>query len=205
MTPLKQSLFDSEKMYTYIKGYAMALGWSNTVAALSFARRVHRDQTRKDGQPYIVHPLTIACHAIALGIKDDAVIAAALLHDIVEDCGVKVNDLPVDSKTQEAVRLLTHIKGEPLEPYYRAISENETASIVKLLDRCDNVSSMAGVFSVEKTKSYIDETRNYVLPLLRQTKDNWPIDGNALFALKYHITSVINGIANTFEAIEKET
>ncbi len=205
MIPSKQDLFDSEKMYTYIKGYAMALSWNDTIAALAFARRVHQGQTRKNGQPYIVHPLTIACHAIALGIKDDTVIASALLHDTVEDCGVKVNYLPVSSKTQEAVRLLTHVKGEPLEPYYRAISENETASIVKLLDRCDNVSSMAGVFSVEKTKSYIDETRNYVLPLLRQTKDNWPIDGNALFTLKYHITSVINGIANTFETIEKET
>ena len=36
----------------------------------------------------------------------------------------------------------------------------------KLIDRCHNVSSMAGTFSVEKLKSYIEETRHYVLPLL---------------------------------------
>jgi len=53
---------------------------------------------------------------------------------------------------------------------------------------------MAGVFSVEKINQYIEETREYVLPLLRRAKDQWPSDSNALFVLKYHIVSVIDGL-----------
>ncbi len=186
--------FDESKMYTYLKGYAMGLGWHDTLEALSFARVAHKDQRRKSGEPYIVHPLTVASHAVALGIKEDEVVAAAILHDVVEDCGVKAENLPVSADTKDAVRRLTHIKGEPLGPYYREIGENRVASIVKLLDRCDNVSTMAGVFSTDKIVQYIDETRQYVLPLLRETKDKWPNDSNALFVLKYHIMSVIDGL-----------
>lgn len=186
--------FDASKIYTYLKGYAMGLEWNDTLSALSFARVAHKDQQRKSGEPYIVHPLTVAAHATALGIKEDEIVAAAILHDVVEDCGVSIENLPVSVATKDTVRRLTHVKGEPLGPYYREISESRAASIVKLLDRCDNVSTMAGVFSVEKINQYITETREYVLPLLRKTKDQWPCDSNALFVLKYHIMSVIDGL-----------
>lgn len=78
------------------------------------------------------------------------------------------------------------------------------ASITKLIDRCHNVSSMAGTFTIEKLKSYIDETRDYVLPLLRQVKDTYPDESNILFILKYHITSVVDAIDLTLQACEKE-
>lgn len=55
--------FDTDHMYTYMKGYCMGKGWPDAVSALSFAREQHRDQTRKDGQPYLCHPLAMACHA----------------------------------------------------------------------------------------------------------------------------------------------
>lgn len=197
--------FDANKTYTYLKGYAMGLEWHDTLAALSFARVAHKDQLRKSGEPYIIHPLTVATHAVALGIKEDAVAAAAILHDVMEDCGVKMDDLPVSDTAKDAVRRLTHIKGEPIEPYYREIGESRIASLVKLLDRCDNVSTMAGVFSVEKVQQYIEETREYVLPLLRQTKDRWPGDSNALFVLKYHIMSVIDGLEVCLKLPHKTT
>lgn len=192
--------FDASKIYTFLKGYAMGLEWHDTLAALSFARVAHKDQLRKSGEPYIIHPLTVASHAVALGLKEDEIVAASILHDVVEDCGVCVENLPVSAGTRDAVRRLTHVKGEPLVPYYREISESRTASIVKLLDRCDNVSTMAGVFSVEKVNQYIEETREYVLPLLRRTKDQWPADSNALFVLKYHIMSVIDGLETCLKA-----
>jgi len=192
-------------MYTYLKGYAMGAGWKETLEALAFARSAHKGQLRKSGEPYIIHPLTVACYAVALIIKNDAVVATAILHDVVEDCGVKVEDLPVSAETREAVRRLTHIKGEPLDPYYREIGENRIASLVKLLDRCDNVSTMAGVFSVEKIKQYIEETKQYILPLLRQTKDHYPEYNNALFVLKYHIISVIAGLEVCLTAPEAGT
>lgn len=186
--------FDSGKMYTYLKGYAMGLEWTDTLAALAFARAAHKDQLRKSGEPYIVHPLTVACHAVTLNLKEDSLVAAAILHDVPEDCNCKWEDLPVSGYTKDVVRRLTHVKGDPLASYYREIGENRTSAMVKLLDRCDNVSTMAGVFSEEKIHQYIQETREFVLPLLRQAKDQWPEESNALFVLKYHIHSVIDGL-----------
>ena len=66
-----------------------------------------------------------------------------------------------------------------------------------LLDRCHNVSSIAGTISVEKLKSYIEETRLYVLPLRRNAKVVYPEDADILFVLKYHMVSVVDSIEAT--------
>lgn len=202
-------IFNAEKMYTYVRGYATALNMTQTLCALGFARKKHEGQLRKSGEPYIVHPLTMACDALGLGIKDDDTIATILLHDVCEDCGVQVEELPVNDTVKHGVELMTFqvMKGETKETakrrYYNMIIRSKEASFAKLIDRCHNVSSMAGTFSIEKLKSYIDETREYVLPLLRQVKETYPEESNVLFILKYHITSVIDAIDLTLKACGK--
>lgn len=173
---MQHPVFQPEKMYTYLRGYASGLGMRDTLKALSFAREKHNAQFRKSGEPYIVHPLTMACNAVSMGIKEDAVIATILLHDVCEDCGVNVDELPVSDTVKRAVDLMTFrvMEGETKEiaknRYYNMLLQSREAAITKLIDRCHNVSSMAGTFSVEKLKSYIEETRHYVLPLLRKVK-----------------------------------
>ena len=178
----------------------MGLRWTNTIKALAYARAKHSGQSRKNGESYIIHPLTVASHALALGVRDDATIAACLLHDVMEDCGASPNDLPVDQQVKEIVVRLTYVpqmgqsKNVNLSHYYKNISENHTACQIKLLDRCNNVSTMAGVFSREKMMDYVKETKDYILPLLRETKENWPEDFALLYKLKYHIVSVVDAI-----------
>lgn len=202
-------IFNAEKMYTYVRGYATALNMTQTLCALGFARKKHEGQLRKSGEPYIVHPLTMACDALGLGIKEDDTIATILLHDVCEDCGVQVEELPVNDTVKHGVELMTFqvMNGETKETakrrYYNMIIRSKEASFAKLIDRCHNVSSMAGTFSIEKLKSYIDETREYVLPLLRQVKETYPEESNVLFILKYHITSVIDAIDLTLKACGK--
>ena len=206
-----RSHFNEEKMYTYLKGFAMGRGWSETMQALNYARKLHKGQARKSGEAYIIHPLTMACQAVSMGVNDDNIVAAILLHDVVEDCGVSVNDLPVNKEVKEAVNLLTYVKPEKYKErdgegpsilvvknnYYDAISKNRIASIAKLFDRCHNVSSMAGVFTKEKLDEYIEETETFVLPLIRQAKEEFPEYQNVLFILKYHIISVLDAIKGT--------
>ena len=86
---LLDRLFDEQHMYTYVKTYANVREMPQTVKALAFAREQHKGQVRKgrDNVPYIYHPLLMACHALALGLDDDDIVAASLLHDVCEDCG----------------------------------------------------------------------------------------------------------------------
>ena len=207
---MKHPAFHPEKMYTYLWGYATGLGMKDTQKALAFAREKHKDQYRKSGEPYIVHPLTMACNAVSMGIKEDAVIATILLHDVCEDCGVNPNELPVSDTVKHAVDLMTFrvMEGETKElaknRYYNRLMESREAALTKLIDRCHNVSSMAGTFSVEKLKSYIEETRHYVLLLLRKVKTVYPEDADILFVLKYHIVSVVDSIDATIQVFESE-
>lgn len=207
---MSNAAFNPEKMYTYLKGYACGAGMNETLKALTFARQKHQGQFRKSGQPYIVHPLTKACDAISMGIKDDSVVATILLHDVCEDCGVSVAELPFSEAVKRGVELMTFrvMDGETKEiaknRYYNMLLQSREATLTKLIDRCHNVSSMAGTFSVEKLKAYIEETRHYVLPLLEKAKDLYPEDSNELFLLKYHIVSVVDSIEATIQAFEKD-
>lgn len=200
---MERRTFVAEKMYTYIRGYATGCGMKQTLCALSFARDKHIGQLRKSGEPYLVHPLTMACHALSLGIQDDNIIATILLHDVCEDCGVSLSELPVNDTVRHCVGLMTFtvMDGETKEiaknRYYNLLLQSREAAITKLIDRCHNVSSMAGTFSEEKLRSYIEETRQYVLPLLRKIKRQYPNESNTLFALKYHINSVVDAIDET--------
>ena len=203
-------MFHHEKMFTYLRGYASGAGMKETLKALAFAREKHSGQFRKSGEPYIIHPLTMACNAVSMGIKEDSVVATILLHDVCEDCDVRVEDLPVSDTVKYAVDLMTFrvMEGETKEiaknRYYNMLIQSREACMTKLIDRCHNVSSMAGTFSVEKLKSYIEETRQYVLPLLRKVKNKYPEDANVLFALKYHIVSVVDSIDATIQVFEAE-
>ncbi len=197
---MSKSIFNAEKMYTYIRGFAAGANMPETTRALGFAREKHTGQFRKSGEPYIIHPLTMACNALSLGIRDDGIIAATLLHDVCEDCGVGLAELPVNETIKNIVRLLTFDirDGETKEiakiRYYNAIAECREASITKIIDRCHNVSSMAGTFSEEKLRAYIEETRHFVLPLLKKAKARYPEYSDILFALKYHMVSVVDSI-----------
>lgn len=203
--------FNSEKMYTFLKGFAHGANMSETLRALAYAREKHTGQMRKSGEPYIVHPLTMACNAVSMGIRDDILVATILLHDVCEDCGVEVDELPVSEAVRQNVDLLTfrimesESKEDAKKRYFRHLVDSREATLTKLIDRCHNVSSMAGTFSVEKTRAYIEETREYVLPLLKTAKTTFTNDSDMLFTLKYHIVSVIDSVDAMIQILAEET
>jgi len=197
--PLSERLFDEERMYTYLKTYATMQQLHQTLKVLPYSREKHAGQVRngKEQIPYIYHPLLVACHALALGLDNDTIICTALLHDVCEDCNVSIEELPVTDEIKTAVALLTKSddKSEKAkEEYFMAIAKNPTATMVKLLDRCCNVSGMAAGFSDKKLVKYINETEKYFYPLLQQAKIDYPEYSNQIFIIKYHMTSVVNSL-----------
>ena len=198
--------FDPDRMYTFVKAKAQAAGLTQTLAALPLMREKHAGVTR-DGSnvPYSVHPLTLACHALAMNIVDDDVLASVLLHDVIEDTGTMLDELPAEigERVREAVCLVsynTYLTGgddkdpdrkDEIKPvYYGRIKENPLAALVKCLDRCNNLSSMAAGFTKEKMIKYVKQTEEYVLPLLDVVK-GVPEWNNAAWLLRYQMVTML--------------
>ena len=207
---MELSGYNIDRMYAHIHEFAVSRQMEETVQALSFARKMHAGQYRKSGEEYIIHPLTMACHALSLGMADDVLISTILLHDVCEDCGVSPQELPVSQEVRYGVELMTFtvLEGETQDAakrrYYDRLGESKTAAVTKLFDRCHNVSTMAGTFSKEKMKAYIEETRDYVLPLLCRTRERYPESAEVLFSIHYHITSVIDAAEQILLADDAE-
>lgn len=202
---LKERIFSEDHMFTRLMGYAIEENLTETYQALYYARDKHEGQARmtspftQEHIPYIIHPLMMACHAHAMGIKSDKVLATVLLHDVCEDCGVSPEELPFSDEIKHSVGLLTKPKGytgtkEEKDLYYNAIATDRTASIVKALDRCNNVSLMALAFSREKMINYVEETHEYVYPLLEHIKRDDLACNDAVFLIKYQLRSTVETI-----------
>jgi GTP pyrophosphokinase len=100
--------------------------------------------------------------------------------------------------------MLSKSAGMTTEYYYKQIQQDIRAILVKLSDRCHNVSSMYGAFTLEKMQKYVEETEEYVIPLCRYTTDRYPEYSDQVFVLRYHIESVLKVIKGMLEMYGKE-
>lgn len=127
-------------------------GLSSSVwLASSIARKAHEGQFRRDGiTPYITHPEEVAK---SLEGEDPDVIAAAWLHDVLEDTDVGLSDLNnegIPAHVIEAVALLTRWDGQPYEDYLHWITQDEIARKVKIADIRHNLSDAPTVKQCQK-------------------------------------------------------
>lgn len=102
-----------------------------TNEAMKIAYHAHHGQVDKSGIPYIFHP-----YHLAEQMPDEYTTCVALLHDVVEDTDVTIEELRDIFPPQviEAVALMTHDEDEPYLDYVRRISTNPIAKAVKLAD-----------------------------------------------------------------------
>lgn len=105
--------------------------------AIALAVRHHAGQVDKSGQPYILHPLRLM-----LQLEEDEARILAVLHDLVEDTPITLEDLETSGFAPSILRALdclTHRPGESYEDYILRVMENQSARQVKLLDLQDNM------------------------------------------------------------------
>ena len=104
--------------------------------AYAIALVAHKGQVDKAGVDYINHPL-----AVSSKVKGDNAKIVALLHDVVEDTKVTLDDLRLffDDEIVEAINLLTHKEEDDYMTYLAKIKENELARMVKLADLENNM------------------------------------------------------------------
>ena len=103
--------------------------------AFRIAYDAHHGQVDKNGIPYIFHPIHLAEQ-----MDDEISCCAALLHDVVEDTEVTMEQLAAvfPEEVIEVLKLLTHEKGVEYFTYVRAIKNNPIAVKIKLADIAHN-------------------------------------------------------------------
>lgn len=153
--------------------------------AYHFALEAHASQRRQSGEPYITHPVETATIVAELNL-DEISLAAALLHDVTEDCGVPFTDIenrfgPEVSKLVEGMTRLDKISSHLLEGELDKVVESEahveslrkmfvvTAEdirvvIIKLADRLHNMRTLKAL-APEKQQKIAKETMEIYAPL----------------------------------------
>ena len=103
-----------------------------TKKAILVAFKAHEGQVDRAGLPYVLHPIHIAEQ-----MKDEDTCVVALLHDVIEDTDMTLEDLKQYGFTEvqlEGVRLMTHEDDVDYFDYVRAMKDNPVAKAVKLED-----------------------------------------------------------------------
>jgi GTP pyrophosphokinase len=139
----------------------------------------------------------MACYAIALGLNEDNIVATILLHDILEDCNIKAEYLPVNDTVKDAVMHMTimHMdtdisKIETKCRYFNELLESKEALICKALDRYNNLSDMPFALSADSIGKNVAETEVLLLPILKKAKEEFPEMADPLFVLRTNIRTL---------------
>ena len=163
---LIQKILDDDKQYDM----------SKIITAYEFAAKAHETQVRSSGEPYITHPLAVSFILLDLGMDTDT-ICAAMLHDVVEDTEVtleeikkrfgqdvamlvdgvtKLNKIPIFNKEEQLA--------ENVRKILLAMSQDIRVMIIKLCDRLHNMRTLGFRPSYKQKKAAL-ETMNLYAPI----------------------------------------
>lgn len=176
-----------EELVARAKGYLPPEKIGILEAAYQFAAKAHEGQLRKSGGPYVEHPLQVALTLADLQL-DSSSLAAALLHDVPEDCGVPLSE--IESKFgSEVAKLVDGVtklgmvswkardeiaqrpdstirpeQAENLRKMLLAMAEDLRVVFIKLADRLHNMRTLDAL-SPEKRRTTAQETMEVYAPL----------------------------------------
>ncbi len=162
--------------------------------AVEYAAAKHENQRRKDGSPYIIHPLAVAKIVVEMGLDTDAVLGA-LLHDCIEDTDASHEDIAkrFGTTTAELVEGVTKLtranfssteqaQMENLRKMFMAMSKDIRVVLIKIADRLHNMRTMQ-YQSPAKQVLKCRETMDVYAPLahrLGMQKIKWELEDISL-------------------------
>lgn len=163
---LIQKILDDEKQYDL----------SKIISAYEFAAKAHANQVRSSGEPYITHPLAVSFILLELGMDTDT-ICAAMLHDVVEDTDITLEEIKkgfgqdvamlVDGVTKLGkIPLFTkeEQQAENVRKILLAMSQDIRVIIIKLCDRLHNMRTLH-FRPAHKQRNTALETMNIYAPI----------------------------------------
>ena len=183
--------------------------------AIRYAENKHASQKRKDGSPYIIHPLAVAEIVAEIGLDTDAILGA-LLHDCIEDTDSTYDEIARQfgstvAALVEGVTKLTRVEYSTLEEQqmenlrkmFMAMSRDIRVILIKIADRLHNTRTMQ-YQSPAKQISKSRETMDIYAPLahrLGMQKIKWELEDTSL---KYLDPEGYNEIMRYLDAHQAE-
>lgn len=169
-----------EKLIKTIKNYHPSADLSMIEKAYKIAYNAHKDQYRKSGEPYIIHPLCVAIILSELEL-DKETIVAGILHDVVEDTICTVEELSVQFSDEiallvDGVTKLTNLnyqadkvelQAENLRKMFLAMAKDIRVILIKLADRLHNMRTLQ-YMKPEKQREKARETMDIYAPIAQR-------------------------------------
>ena len=181
-------------MYQAIQKYMPDADMDLVDKAVEYARAKHKEQLRKDGSPYIIHPLAVAEIVAELGLDMDALLGA-LLHDCIEDTDASYDEIAklfgnTVAELVEGVTKLTRAnfssseeqQMENLRKMFMAMSKDIRVVLIKIADRLHNMRTMQ-YQTPAKQVSKCRETMDIYAPLAHRLgiqKLKWELEDLSL-------------------------
>ena len=167
---------ENSQLTLLLKNYCTQAEIEQVWAAYRYAFAAHDGQTRKTGEPYITHPVAVACILAKMHL-DLPTLLAALLHDVVEDTGVAVSEISEQFGNQVGVLVdgltkldkiefqsATQTQAENFRKMLLAMSQDVRVILVKLADRLHNMQTLEAM-KLGKQKRIARETLEIYAPI----------------------------------------
>lgn len=166
----KEELYD--KLITTIKSYHPSTDFTMLEHAYNLAVDAHKDQYRKSGEPYIIHPINVAIILAELKLDKETIIAG-ILHDVIEDTNYTYDDIKEIYGEEIAILVdgvtkLTQlnysmdkieIQAENLRKMFLAMAKDIRVILIKLADRLHNMRTLQHMIrskQIEKSRETMD-------------------------------------------------
>lgn len=189
---------DFLKQKIAIRYWLIGKGFYKAVKALDFAESYHTG-TRKDGQHEFSHQISQAnyCRVFCDLLEyPEETFCVIFLHDIIEDYDVTYEQLRdiFGNIVAEATLKMSKVRNGvkiPNEIYYLGMLNCPIASTCKGFDRVHNMMTMVGGFTPQKQVSYVNETLDFVVPLIKKARRLYPNQEGVYHNIKFVLTNQV--------------
>lgn len=206
---MTESFLKFKKLSIALHSYLKGRGFNKALEAFDLAKKTHVG-FRKDGiTPNFQHQVEICLFIMNLkeirpALEED-IYCAALLHDIREDHHLSHKEIEAQFGPNVADYVETLTKEfknarKDEKVYFEGIADCPACSLIKGVDRINNISSMVGVFTIAKQEHYIFEIEEYFLPMLKTARNKFPDQSASYHLMSTFLRNMSHAIKSTLAA-----